>query len=269
MNDYSEFQAVQKAHEQTANEKYETTGLFVHWLFLVVGALVSAGASFYIGHRGLAGNPFYERFFGSRNAAFLVVALLDGTFLALNLGLASFLKSEKQRQLARVALVVVKIILCVNIFAAFLMVQAAETMPWISLYVTYGSPFVIGGVIWLWSELFSHRRKNQMMAAALDVQAQRDAMWAKQYLLDQHRSRAAYDLASNSPQMAELRNRVARQKAIADIAAQFSLPTEEAERLFNLIEQDRLLRANGGSQLPTRAAGEPQHPSQPSRNLVN
>ena len=37
------------------------------------GAAISAGASYFIGHRGLSGNAFYARFIGAENAALLVV----------------------------------------------------------------------------------------------------------------------------------------------------------------------------------------------------
>lgn len=270
MNDYKQYQEAQSTYEKAANEKHEGIGLLVHWLFLVAGAAVSAGASFFIGHRGLAGNAFYDRFIGAQNAAFLVVFLLDGTFLALNLGLASFLKSEKQRLFARTALVIVKLILCVNILAAFLMVQSAAAVPIISQYVTYGSPLVVGGVIWLWSELFSNRRKNQMMAAALDVQAQRDSIWAKQYITDQHRNRQAYEIAASSPQMAALRQEVARRKAIEDIAAQFNLPFEQAEQIYLHAEAERASKA--ARLLDSARRGELQGgpgapPSKP--NLIN
>jgi len=266
MNDYNEFQAQQNQHEKEAENKHETTGLVVHWLFLLIGAAISGGASYFIGHRGLAGNPFYERFIGAQNAAFLVVFLLDGTFLALCLGLASFLKSQQQRALARRALVAVKVILCLNLFAAFLMVQSAAAVPLISQYVTYGSPIIVGGVIWLWSTLFSHRRKNQMMANALDTQAQRDAMWARQYLADQARNRQAYDLIAASPAVNALRNEAARRRVIEDIAKQFALTYEEAEQIYLESERER----EGRRVLPRSAMRSsfdevPQHPIPPSR----
>lgn len=261
MNDYQQYQKSQSEFETAAENKHETTGIVVHWVFLLLGAIVSAGASFYIGHRGMAGNPFYDRLFGAQNAALLIVFLLDGTFLALCLGLASFLKSESQRNIARRALVAVKIILCLNVLAAFLLVQNAAAVPLISFYVTYGAPLIVGGTIWLWSSLFSHRRKNQMMANALDTQAKRDALWAGQYLADQARNRAAYNVIAASPSVNALRNEAARRKVIEDIAAQFNLPFNEAEQIYLRAEEERDNRHT----LPAAVRGQlPESNSRPT-----
>lgn len=239
MQSYQDYQAQQDGFEQEANDKHETTGAIIHWLFLLIGAAISAGASYFIGHKGLSGNEFYARFIGAQNAALLVVAALDGTFLALCYGMASFLKSSEQRALAGRALVVVKCVLCVNILAAFLLIQKASVLPIVENYVVYGAPVVIGATLWLWSSLYAKRRKNVMMANALDTQAKRDDIWRNQYLADQQRNRAAYDLAANSPAMNALRNAAARRKAIEAVAAEFALPFAEAERIYSDAEQER------------------------------
>ena len=239
MQSYQDYQAKQDGFEQEANEKHETTGAIIHWLFLLIGAAISAGASYFIGHKGLSGNEFYARFIGAQNAALLVVAALDGTFLALCYGMASFLKSSEQRALAGRALVVVKLVLCVNILAAFLLIQKATVLPIVETYVVYGAPLVIGATLWLWSSLYAKRRKNVMMASALDTIAKRDALWAAQYLQDQQRNRAAYNLAANSPAMNALRNAAARRKAIEAVAAEFALPFAEAERIYGEAERSR------------------------------
>ena len=122
MQTYKDFQSTQSQYERDANDKHEVSGIIIHWFFLLIGAAISAGASYYIGHRGLSGNTFYQRFIGAENAALLVVVALDGTFLALVYGLATFLKTTQQRELASRALFVVKVVLCLNILAAFLLV---------------------------------------------------------------------------------------------------------------------------------------------------
>lgn len=265
MNDYQQYQNSQASFEKAADEKHETAGLAVHWFFLLLGAVVSAGASYFIGHKGMAGNPFYDRIFGAKNAAMLVVLLLDGTFLALCLGLASFLKSEAQRALARRALVAVKVILCLNVLAAFLLVQQAAAMPIIDAYVTYGAPLVVGGTIWLWSSLFSARRKNLMMANALDTQAKRDALWAGQYLADQERNRQAYNAIAASPAVIALRNEAARRKVIEDIAAQFSLRFEEAEAIYMQAEAERDGRGRLAMPVRSQLPEDVSRPTPPSR----
>ena len=239
MQSYQDYLQKQTEFEQRADTKHETTGALAHWLFLLIGAAISAGASYFIGHRGMAGNDFYESTIGAKNAAWLVVFALDGSFLALCYGMASFLKSNEQRELAGRALTILKVILCLNIFAAFLLIQKASTLPWIEKYTVYGSPLVIGGVLWLWSSLYAKRRQNVMMANALDTQAKRDAAWAQQYLDDQQRNRTAYNLAATSPAMNTLRNAAARRKAIEAVAAEFSLPFAEAERIYSEAERSR------------------------------
>jgi hypothetical protein len=240
---YQDFQSTQAQFERDANERHEATGWLVHWFFLLIGAAISAGASYFIGHRGLSGNAFYQRFIGAENAALLVVVALDGTFLALCYGMATFLKTTQQRELASRALFVVKVILCANILAAFLLIQRAAVLPIIETYVVYGAPVVIGATLWLWSSLFARRRRNVMMAAALDTIAERDRIWSQAYLADQQRNRAAYDLAANSPAMNALRNAAARRKAIEDVANEFGLSFAEAERVYLQAETERDARA--------------------------
>lgn len=243
MQTYKDFQSTQSQFERDANDKHEATGWLVHWFFLLIGAAISAGASYFIGHRGLSGNTFYQRFIGAENAALLVVVALDGTFLALCYGMATFLKTTQQRELASRALFVVKVVLCANILAAFLLIQRAAVLPIVETYVVYGSPVVIGATLWLWSSLFALRRRSMMMAHALDTIAARDRIWSQAYLADQARNRAAYDLAANSPAMNALRNAAARRKAIEDVANEFGLSFAEAERVYLQAESERDARA--------------------------
>ncbi|NOT62682.1 MAG: hypothetical protein HOP19_20945, partial [Acidobacteria bacterium] len=196
-------------------------------------------ASYFIGHKGFVGNPFYERFIGASNAALLVVVCLDGTFLALVWGMGSFLKTSEQRGLAGKALVAIKAILCLNIFAAFLIVQGAHVAPIVNNYVVYGSPLVIGATIWLWSSLYSRRRAGVMMATALDTQARKADLWRAQFLVDEARNKAAYNLAQNSVAMNALRNEAAKRKAVADVAAEFGLTQAEAAKLYDQAEQQK------------------------------
>jgi hypothetical protein len=239
MQTYQDYQAKQSQFERDANDRHEAVGALIHWFFLLIGAAISAGASYFIGHRGLSGNAFYARFIGAENAALLVVVALDGTFLALCYGMATFLKTTQQRELASKALFAVKLILCANILAAFLLVQKAAVLPLVELYAVYGAPLVIAATLWLWSSLFARRRNNIMQAAALDTIAARDRLWAEQYLQDQARNRAAYNLAADSPAMNALRNEAARRKAIEDVANEFGLTFADAERVYLQAETDR------------------------------
>ncbi len=257
MQTYKDFLSKQDEFEKDADTKHETSGTIIYWLFLLAGALISAGASYYIGHKGLAGNPFYERFIGASNSALLIVLVLDGTFLALVWGMGTFLKTTEQRALARRALVAIKVILCANILAAFLLIQGASVLPVVTAYTVYGSPLVIGASLWLWSSLYSHRRKGQMMAGALHSIARRDDLWGAQYIADQRRNKEAYDLAQQSPAMVALRNEAARRKAIADVASEFGLTLAEAEQVYAHAERDKT------ASRPTVAPGAPVAPPQP------
>ncbi len=239
MNSYSDFKDTQAEFEADADTKHETAGTLLYWAFLLVGVAISAGASYFIGHKGFVGNPFYERFIGASNAALLVVFTLDGTFLALVWGMGSFLKTSEQRALAGRALVAIKVILCANIFAAFLLIQGASVLPVVNAYVVYGSPLVIGATIWLWSSLYSRRRAGVRMATALDTQARKADLWRAQFLADEARNKQAYNLAQNSAAMAALRNEAAKRKAIGDVAKEFDLTLEEAAKLYAEAEQQR------------------------------
>ena len=251
MQTYKDFLSKQDEFEKDADTKHETSGTIIYWLFLLAGALISAGASYYIGHKGLAGNPFYERFIGASNSALLVVIVLDGAFLALVWGMGTFLKTTEQRALAGRALIAIKVILCTNILAAFLLIQGASVLPIVTAYTVYGSPLVIGASLWLWSSLYSHRRKGQMMAGALHSIARRDDLWGAQYIADQRRNKEAYDLAQQGPAMIALRNEAAKRKAIANVASEFGLSLAEAEQVYSQAERDKVaLPAVAQSQTP-------------------
>ncbi len=255
MNSYSDFKDTQANFEADADTKHEKPGAFLYWLFLLVGVAISAGASYFIGHKGFVGNPFYERFIGTGNAALLVVFVLDGTFLALVWGMGSFLKTTEQRSLAGKALVIIKAVLCANIFAAFLLIQGAAVLPIVNNYVVYGSPLVIGATIWLWSSLYSRRRQGVMMATALDTQARKADLWRAQFLADENRNKQAYNLAQTSAAMTALRNEAAKRKAIADVAKEFDLTLQEAARLYDQAESQReAAKATAAPVAPSPAA---------------
>ncbi len=146
-------------------------------------------------------------------------------------------------ELASIALLVVQVVLCANILAAFLLVQKVAVLPLVETYVVYGSPVAIGATLWLWSSLFARRRKNVMMASALDTIAERDRIWSEQYLADQRRNRAAYDMVADSLAMNALRNAAARRKAIEDVAREFGITFAEAERVYLQAGTERDQRA--------------------------
>lgn len=233
MQEYQDYKDQMKTLTAKADKDYETLGGVVHWLFVAVCVFISAGATFYLNHKGLENNSFYASTIGTERAAWLVVFAVDGSLVGLLIGVSTFLKSAAQRSLASFAITATKVILSVNVLVAFVLLSgvANGVLPAVQLYTQWGAPLTVCAALWLWPELLLRRRKNVMMAAALDAVAERDNNWQAQHAKDQQAHLTAYQSVMGSDEMKSFREQIAAEQAISQIAKDAGIPLEQARAI--------------------------------------
>lgn len=255
MKDYKKYLAKFESAEDREEKASGTAENIIPLLFLFVGAAVSAGATYYLGERGMRASPFYARTIGADNAAILNTIITEGTFLALTLG-HFILKSKPQREIGRFGLIVTKCVLSLNVIVAFVMLAGFESviLPAVEIYAQWGVPITLVGAIWLWAHIVTNRRKTIMRNAMLDRSAIIEEIWAEQHREDQEKYRHAYKAIADSPEMDSLRSGIARRRVVEEIARQANITTDEAEHFIAEIESRKALPSAGHSS----PAGHPQ-----------
>jgi hypothetical protein len=247
VKEYKEYQQKLDEVEKQENQSGEAREQFIPALFLLVFAAISGASTYYLNEAGMRNSPLYERTIGSQNAGYLVLAILEGSFLALTLYGHHILKSKPQRGLGKLAIVALKVILSLNILVAFALLSRYQTMamPLVQTYAQWGAPLTIIASGLFWTYIVTHRRKTIMRDRMLDDAAEVERLWAEQHKLDQQRYRDAYVQMSASPEMQRMREEIAAGQAIEQIAQQSQISIAEAEELYH--------RLQGGSagQLPS------------------
>jgi hypothetical protein len=233
MQDYKEYQAQLKQAETEEKNSSDAVEYFMPAGFLVIFCLISAGATYYLNHTGIAASPLYQRFVSPVNAALLILVILEGSFIALSLLGHKILKSEEQRHMGKFGLWALKIVLSLNILVAFLHLLKITTAPMLEAYAQFGAPVTIIGAGFLWSYIVAHRRKTKMRNQLLDDSAKVQTLWAEQYRKDQARYRATYNTIAESDEMQSLREQIAVRHAIEQIAIQSGLTFDEAARSYH------------------------------------
>lgn len=276
MQDYRDYQSQLKQTEAEEKQASDTVENVVPGVFLIVFCAISAGATFYLNHTGIAASPFYTRFVSPEYAAFLILFILEGSFIALSLMGHKILKSEQQRRIGNMGLVALKVVLSLNILVAFLHLIKITSAPMLEAYAQYGAPITIIGSGALWSYLVAHRRKTMLRNQMLDDAAKARSLWAEQYRDDQKKYRAAYNTIANSQEMNQLREMLAVRHAIEQIALQCSVSFEEAAKSYYQMknrekEQSSFYRASSQWPDPPRLEARlieiPGHPITPDFQL--
>lgn len=208
--------------------------------FLLIFALISGGATYYLNHVGLKGSPLFDRTIGSHNAVLLVLIILEGSFLSLTLLGYKILKSKAQRIVGAYAITALKIVLSLNILVSFILLSGFQSMLMggVTFYSHWGVPLTVIGGGWLWTYIVVNRRRTIIRNQMLDNQADIEQLWADQHKLDQQHYRDAYRKIADSQEMQEVREKLAVRAAIDQIAKENGTEYEDAEMLYSTI-QDR------------------------------
>jgi hypothetical protein len=263
-----EYKEYQNRLERIESEEAESSSWIEDWgpvVFLIIFALISMAATHYLNEAGMRNSPLYARTIGQENAAYLVTAILEGSFLVLTLWGHKILKSQPQRSVGNFALLVLKIALSLNILVAFMMLVGLRrgVIPFVELYAQWGAPCTVVGAGWFWAFIVTQRRKTILRNQMLDASAEIEQLWSQQHKIDQARYRGAYQEISSSPEMDELRRQIAVRQAIAQIAQQCQISLDEAETLYNQMI-DRRRRLTSGLQLPLPEPSNNYVPVQPT-----
>jgi hypothetical protein len=230
MQSYENYQAKLAATEREEEQSSEWIERQLPTWFVWLFSIVSAASTYYLSALGMKASPLYARTIGADNGALLITGLLEGSFLALVLWGHRFLKSRQQREVAAIAITVLKVVLSVNILLAFAMLSgAASTIaPIVELY----APLTIVASGWFWSYIIVHRRATVRRNKMLDTAATVEDLWAQRYEKDQKKYLEAYAQIFDGPQMDVVRNEMAIRSAIGQIASEHQITYAEAHYLY-------------------------------------
>lgn len=141
------------------------------WLMMIVGVIVTGTMTYSLTHEGMAGNALWRAWVDF--AAFLPVALLEGSALALVYGRHFWFRSSEQRSLANLASWVIWLILAATSIVHFaLKGEGAGTMSTLmSFYASYILPLAIVAIPMLWKRLYDAAPESAMRTSVMEAEA--------------------------------------------------------------------------------------------------
>ena len=175
MRDFDQYQQKSKKIAADANAKGGTMGAVIPWLMILVGVIVTAIQTHSLAYHGMRGSVLYADWL--EVAAWLPVALLEGTAIGLILGRLYFFKGTEQRKLGHIASFVVWAVLAFNTVAMFVTANGGELPAPLLFYVRYVLPLSIVLVPYLWKWLLDLHPDSQERIATLEVEAEYSAQW--------------------------------------------------------------------------------------------
>ncbi len=240
------------------------------WAFILIGVAISAAATYFLGEMGLKNSDLYKNLIGAENTAGLVVAIIEGSLIALIVGMTTFLKSAAQRKLGAMGINVLKGILCANVLTAFAIwvtkgKESSNFMGLIEVYAQWGTPITICGALWFWPKILSLRHQDLQRAAVLDTNAKMADEWRKRLEQDQQNYLNAYGSIQDSDEMMEMQKEIAQYEAIQQLAKERGIPFEDAQLIFDRAR----MRKRGGEQrqFGTTVQKDRQYLAPPSQPL--
>jgi hypothetical protein len=160
---------------QIANDASKKKGIIgggsMAWAMMIVGVVVTGTMTYSLTHEGMKSNALWKQWVDF--AAFLPVALLEGSALALVYGRHYWFRSEEQRRIANVASWVIWIVLAATSVVHFALGDQRDgTIQWLmSVYASYVLPLAIVGVPMLWKRLYDAAPESAMRTAVLEAEA--------------------------------------------------------------------------------------------------
>lgn len=238
--DFAQFKtesAVMAAEAKHSHQLLEKTP----WIFIMLGVAISAACTYYLGEQGLKRSDLYARLIGAENTALLVVGVMEGSLVMLIYGMTTFLKSVGQRELAQKAISVLKVILSLNVMAAFGLwwSKSTEANGIIEIYAQWGTPLTICGALWFWPKVLSLRHQDLQRAAVLANNARMAEEWLKRHEQDQTNFLSAYSAVQDSPEMLQAQQAIAEYEAIQQLAKERGIPVDAAFALFERAKNDK------------------------------
>jgi hypothetical protein len=141
------------------------------WAMMLIGVVVTGTMTYSLTHEGMKSNALWKEWVDF--AAFLPVALLEGSALALVYGRHYWFRSDEQRRIANAASWVIWLLLAVTSVVHFALDDARDgTVKWLmSVYASYILPLAIVGVPMLWKRLYDAAPESAMRTSVLEAEA--------------------------------------------------------------------------------------------------
>lgn len=141
------------------------------WLMMVVGVIVTGTMTYSLTHAGMSGNALWRAWVDI--AAFLPVALLEGSALALVYGRHHWFRSSEQRQVANAASWAIWILLAATSIVHFAVKSEGKgtIATLMSAYASYVLPLAIVAVPMLWKRLYDAAPESAMRTAVMEAEA--------------------------------------------------------------------------------------------------
>lgn len=162
--------------KETARQATKQKGLIgggtMAWAMMLIGVIVTGTMTYSLTNKGMQSSALWREWVDL--AAFLPVALLEGSALALVYGRHYWFRSSQQRGLADVAGWLIWIVLAATSITHFAAgASNDETVGSVlSFYASYILPLSIVAIPMLWKRLYDSAPESAMRVAVLETEAQ-------------------------------------------------------------------------------------------------
>lgn len=198
MKDFEQYQQRSKKIATEAQKSGGALGTVVPWAMILIGVIVTGIQTHGLSERGMRGSELYDAWLDI--AAWLPVALLEGTAIGLILGRQRFFKGAEQRTVGHRASFAVWLVLAFNTLAMFASGSGELPAP-LRFYTRYLLPLSIVAVPYLWKWLLDLHPDSQERIATLDVEAEYAAQWREIQRRQNDQMIAAYSNALDSQEV--------------------------------------------------------------------
>jgi hypothetical protein len=221
-------------------------GSHVAWAMMIIGVIVTGTQTYALCHQGMTDNVLWDNWVDF--AAFLPVALMEGTALALVYGRHHWFRSRAQRGLADAASWIIWIALAVTTIAHFALGKSTDTyiQGALRFYASYILPLSIVLVPMLWKRLYDGAPESEARIAVMDAESE-----LRSSIIDIQREQNrlmidSYRDSLNTPRVTAAREALFEQASI-----------EHAKEIVGFIEGTEALTAPPTEQETVEAEAEP------------
>jgi hypothetical protein len=172
MRPLKEYLNEMKAIAREASKDTRIRGSHFAWLMMIVGVAVTGTMTYSLCHKGMSDNVLWAAWVGF--AAFLPVALLEGSALALVYGRHHWFRSRQQRGLADAASWIIWIVLALTTITHFALGNTDDQYIQYAMhiYASYILPLSIVLVPMLWKRLYDGAPESETRIAVLEAEAE-------------------------------------------------------------------------------------------------
>lgn len=211
------------------------------WAMMIVGVIVTGTMTYSLTHKGMQSSSLWKEWVDF--AAFLPVALLEGSALALVYGRHHWFRSSEQRGIANVASWLIWIVLAATSVVHFAFGNARnETMDALmGVYASYILPLTIVAVPMFWKRLYDSAPESAMRVAVLEAEAELRSQLVEVQKEQNGLMISAYREGMNTPQVTAARKALFEQASIEharniagfiDGAAERALPADRQRNVW-------------------------------------